>query len=136
MSDPSVLTALGRLLPSLALVLAGLWLVRWWFGRGRGGPSVPLRVVGRAGLIKGAAVAVVAIDGRRFLVGAGERGVTLLAELDTEPLAQDAPDDPSPALPGQALVLDRPWMGTLNRLRSMTVRTPAQGEPVHVDRNP
>lgn len=44
-----------------------------------------VRVVGRTALHKSAVVAVVAVGDRRLLVGAGERGVQLLAELDTPP---------------------------------------------------
>jgi hypothetical protein len=41
-----------------------------------------LRVLGRTALHKGAVVAVVAVGERRLVLGAGERGVQLLAELD------------------------------------------------------
>jgi flagellar biogenesis protein FliO len=40
-----------------------------------------LRVLGRTALHKGAVVAVVAVGDRRFVLGAGERGVQLLSEL-------------------------------------------------------
>jgi hypothetical protein len=46
-----------------------------------------VRVVGRTALHKGAVVAVVAVGERRMLVGATERGVQLIAELDDEPTA-------------------------------------------------
>jgi hypothetical protein len=52
-------------------------------GRRGGGQAAPaLRVTARAPLGRGGAVAVVEVDGRRFLVGAGERSLELLAELD------------------------------------------------------
>jgi flagellar biogenesis protein FliO len=47
-----------------------------------------LRVMGRTALHKSAVVAVVAVGERRLLLGAGERGVQLLTELDP---ATDAP---------------------------------------------
>jgi flagellar biogenesis protein FliO len=40
-----------------------------------------LRVLGRTALHKGAVVAVVAVGERRFVLGAGEKGVQLLTEL-------------------------------------------------------
>ncbi len=49
----------------------------------------PLRVAARAALGRAATVALVEVDGRRFLVGAGERSLELLAELE-------------PATPGEA----------------------------------
>jgi hypothetical protein len=53
------------------------------FARRRGGarPAAALRVTARAALGR-AAVAVVEVDGRRFLVGGGERALELLAELE------------------------------------------------------
>lgn len=60
--------------------------------RRRGGarPAAALRVTARAALGR-AAVAVVEVDGRRFLVGGGERALELLAEL--EPAAAPPPGD-------------------------------------------
>jgi flagellar biogenesis protein FliO len=76
-----------RLAVSLVLVVGGLVVVRRWSRGGRptrranGGVRVPVRIVGRAGLARNASVAVIDVADRRFLVGAGERGVNLLAEL-------------------------------------------------------
>ena len=50
-----------------------------------------VRVVGRTALHKSAVIAVVAVGDRRLLVGAGERGVHLLAELD--PASASSTDD-------------------------------------------
>jgi flagellar protein FliO/FliZ len=59
-------------------------------GRRRGVGSAPaLRVTARAALGRAASVAVVEVEGRRFLVGAGAGALELLAEL--EPAADQAP---------------------------------------------
>jgi len=50
--------------------------------RAGAGRAAALAVASRASLGRTACVAVVEADGRRFLVGAGERGVELLAELE------------------------------------------------------
>ena len=57
----------------------------------RGGPV--LRVVGRAGLTRSSLVAVVDVDGRRYLVGAAEQGVNLLAALGESPAEPAGADD-------------------------------------------
>ncbi len=58
----------------------------------RGGPT--LQVVGRVGLTRNALVAVVLVDDRRFLVGAAETGINLLADLDG-PIAAPVASTPS-----------------------------------------
>jgi flagellar biosynthetic protein FliO len=128
MSDPSGLDVLGRMLPSLALIVGALLLVRRWAQRGgRALGDSGVRVLGRTAVTRNAVVAVVEIAGRRFLVGAGDQSVTLLSELDpaapvggpTIPLS--AGTDVAPARP--AMPSDRPWMGLIHRLQLMTVRT-------------
>lgn len=89
----SPLDALLRLLPSLAIIVAALLAARWWLARNGGTGAVALRVTGRAPLTKGAAVAVVEVEGRRFLVGAGDGGVRLLCELP--PAAPEPSEEPS-----------------------------------------
>jgi len=87
----AVLLALapGALAPAAAraaLVVAALGaavvVVR---GRPRQPPAAPLAVVARAPVANGAAVALVEADGRRFLVGVGRDGVSLVAELGAAP---------------------------------------------------
>jgi Flagellar biosynthesis protein, FliO len=78
-----------RLLVSLVLVVGGLLVLRWWSQRGRGRMlgrtastgRVPIKVIGRAGLARGASVAVIEVGTQRFLVGASEHSVSLLSEL-------------------------------------------------------
>jgi flagellar protein FliO/FliZ len=52
-------------------------------------PRAALRVTAQAPLGRAATVALVEVDGRRFLVGAGDRTLELLAEL--APAAEEAP---------------------------------------------
>ncbi|MFW6009830.1 MAG: flagellar biosynthetic protein FliO, partial [Actinomycetota bacterium] len=52
-----------------------------------------LRVIGRTALSKQAVIAVVAVGERRLLVGAGEHGVGLLADLDAQPGSGHAASD-------------------------------------------
>jgi flagellar biogenesis protein FliO len=76
--EPSVLL--------LLLVLGGMTVAPTLLRKRRATAPDAVRVVGRTALHKNAVVAVVAVGDRRLLVGAGERGVHLLAQLDdTEP---------------------------------------------------
>lgn len=134
---------------TLVMVLGLLLAARAARAGGRpGGPGI--RVVGRHGLAKGATVAVLEVDGRRFLVGAGEQHVSLLAELDPTTEALEVGDDAHDARPGPDLALTArrvagrlvaahrhartphrtgrpttpgPRIGPLDRLRSLTVRS-------------
>lgn len=79
---------LAELLPALGLIVGLLLLVRWWSQRGGGGRSRNLQVTARASLSRTANVAVVEIDGRRYLVGGSDSNVSLLTELPgTHPVA-------------------------------------------------
>jgi flagellar biogenesis protein FliO len=70
----------------LLVVLAALAAVPMLVRRHKAASPDGVRVVGRTALSKNAVVAVLAIGDRRLLVGAGERGVHLIAELDgTDP---------------------------------------------------
>ncbi len=71
----------GPLAARAALAALAVGALALLAGRRGGGATAPaLRVAARAALGR-SAVAVVEVDGRRFLVGAGERPLTLLAEL-------------------------------------------------------
>ena len=64
----------------LAALAIGAVAVLWRRRPGRaGGPA--LRVIAQAGVGRTGAVAIVEVDGRRFLLGAAERSIELLAEL-------------------------------------------------------
>ncbi|HSK21942.1 MAG TPA: flagellar biosynthetic protein FliO [Egicoccus sp.] len=71
--------------PLLGLLLLGALaaaplLLRRFKGAQPGG----VRVLGRTALHKNAVVAVVEVGGRRLLLGAGDKGIELLTELDAE----------------------------------------------------
>jgi flagellar protein FliO/FliZ len=145
--------ALLRLLPSLALIVGALLLLRHWAQKGRAGSPTPMRVVSRTSVTRGSVLAVVEVGERRLLVGAAEQSVNLLAELDPAPdLAADTPVRPiaaAPAAPAtdrqglleqlrhttltstrpRPLSDERPRMAPLDRLRHLTVRTPAASHP-------
>lgn len=143
MSDPIGLDVVGRLLPALALLVGVLLLLRRRARGGRGRGLTGLRVLARTALTRTSVVAVVEVDGRRFLVGAADQEVSLLSEL--QPGDEPDPDEPS-ALAARAgrgqrlhppaatdwratVSTDRPWMGLIDRLRGMTVRTHLE-EPI------
>jgi len=73
---------LVRLVLSTSVVVGGLFAVRWWAGRAGNRTRGAIRVVARAGIARSSTVAVVEVGDKRFLVGAGEHSVNLIAELD------------------------------------------------------
>lgn len=137
MSDPlSPLDVLGRMLPALLVIVGALLLLRRFGQRGPAGAGAGLRVLARTGVTRNAVVAVVQVAERRFLVGAGDAGVRLLAELP--PLPPMAPSGGGSDLSGALLpsdaVLDeaqlrpaslsgRPRIGLYRQLQALTVRT-------------
>lgn len=123
MEDVSVLSLLGRLVFSLAIVLFLMFLVarvmrnRTMPGVGRiGARRDLLRVVARQPLTRTASIAVVHAADRALVVGVTDHGVSVLAELDVSALE---PDDPDGAMP----VTSAPsWQGFLDVLRERSVR--------------
>jgi len=83
-----------RLVLSTTVVVGGLFAVRWWAGRAGNRTRGAIRVVARAGIARSSTVAVVEVGEKRYLVGAGEHSVNLIAELD------DAVDVGPSMLPG------------------------------------
>jgi hypothetical protein len=115
----------------LAVVLAVLVLRRGSPARTR-----VIKVTSRAALHRGAFVAVVEVDGRRLLVGAGAQQVTLLTELDPEPPTPPEPASGGTATPpvgGAAPTTSAPGptegvaAGILERVRRATTRVPRDG---------
>jgi flagellar biogenesis protein FliO len=112
----------------LAIVLAVLVLRRGSPARTR-----VIKVTARAALHRGAFVAVVEVDGRRLLVGAGAQQVTLLGELDPEPPESSDPATEGAATPPAGGVspaaggLPGPAAGLLERVRRATTRVPRNG---------
>jgi flagellar biogenesis protein FliO len=147
-----------KLLVVTGILVAGLLLA------GRAGRTVrgasAIRVTSRQGLAKGVVVAVVEVDGRRFLVGAGDQHVSLLGEL--EPAEEPAVDEVEPGLGQPAWfrqfthqvaaaatgrthrrgpdITRGPRIGPLDRLRAMTVRTTLDTvgleRPIHASHPP
>lgn len=145
---------------ALVVVLLAIVAVPVLMGRSRRGTGDGLRVVARAAVSKGSMVAVVTVDERRMLIGASDRGIRLIAELDSAPHDDDDPtttttghgthlgggDAPSTgtsrsgqigadartALASPAEAAIGPGTGLIDRLRVMTVRTPTAGRPIRV----
>lgn len=120
--DTSGLELVTSVLPAFALVV-GAPLVIWWWSR-RGGPARTqrLRITDKAALGRNTWIAVVEVDDLRFLVGAGERGVGMLSELDPAPEnATEANDEGSFETTNG--IDERPRMGLRRRLQLMTLRT-------------
>ncbi len=134
----------------VTVLLAVVAVVVFWRGRSAS-PQRTVRVTARAGLARGSSVAVVEVDGRRFLLGAAGNAVNILAELGAAPAADaveaaGVADEPvaapatvtfaapvavqpsdvvvSPAALQPAGAAAAAALGPIERLKSMTVRTP------------
>lgn len=81
-----------RVLVSLAAVLGIIWYAQRRISRGSGRTKAhkPITVVGRQAVGAKASVAVVDVDGKRFLLGVTEQGVSLLHTSDTPPAPAEA----------------------------------------------
>lgn len=89
---PGLGSSIAASLLSLGLVCLAAYLALRWLARRTGGTiggTGPLRVVARQNLDPRRVVFVVEAAGRCFLVGAGENGMTLLAELELEAVKRD-----------------------------------------------
>ena len=116
--------ALASAIPTLLIFVVGPGVI-WWIRRHRPAAGAGLRVTSRTALTKSGVVAVVEADGRRFLVGATDHGMTLLTELDELP---DTITDETPEhIPGTG-----PRKGLIEALREMTVRRPPPPRPSRV----
>ncbi|RMF72059.1 MAG: hypothetical protein D6738_12275 [Acidobacteria bacterium] len=111
MSETSLapdLLPLLRGLASLGLVLAVVvvagWLLRRRIG---GGGSGALRIDERLVVSRNLQVLLLRVGSRRLLVGAGERGVSLIAELDPEPAGAPAAPDEAGAADGLLAAAER-----------------------------
>jgi len=125
----------SQALPAFMLFVAAP-LVIWWLRRSRTGFASGLRISSRTALTRNGVVAVVETDGRRFLVGATDHGISLLTELNRAP-----EDDTDAVIPMEPLDIDEikeenqpiapfapslpgPGKGPIEMLRAMTVRKP------------
>ena len=112
------LDLISQVIPAMFIVLALPLGVYWWSRRGRIGSTNRLRVSDKAAFGKNTWVAVVEIDGRRFLVGAGERGVSNISELDPEPESE-----PETIGTDATPITERPGIGLVRRLQLITLRS-------------
>ncbi|MCP3996099.1 MAG: flagellar biosynthetic protein FliO [bacterium] len=119
------------LLPGLGVVIT-IPLVLWWYVRkSRGSTTNRLRISDKAPMGKNTWVAVVEVDDKRFLVGAGETGVGLISELEALPETVAEPAEEAAATTaiagnGQNGITEQPRIGLVRRLQLMTVRGPAE----------
>jgi flagellar biogenesis protein FliO len=117
----------ARLLGTLLVIVGGLFVVGR-FLKTRRATHGPIRVHARVPVAKGAALMIVTVGSRRLLLAAGERGVSLVTELEAEDADLEPAPEPesarSPALvPGIAsLPSSGPGTGLVHRLRLATVR--------------
>lgn len=129
---PLGLNLLTEVLPALAIVFGSPIAIWWYLRRSRNGSVGRLRISDRAALGKNVWMAVVEVDDKRFLVGAGENGVGLISELDALPEVLDQPNEESiegpvnePATTMNGIT-EQPRIGLVRRLQLMTVRGPAE----------
>ncbi len=124
MTDGSVVALFARLLVSLAVVLALLWVLgralrtRGMGGAGRAGALI--EVLARQPLGRTASIAVVRAGGKALIVSITESQVRLLAEADPDSLVGPEADWTAP--PGDAPHPGQPWKTLLERARERTVR--------------
>ncbi|MCP3935852.1 MAG: hypothetical protein GY708_10825 [Actinomycetia bacterium] len=138
-----------RLVVALVIIVGGLLFVRWWTLRG-GGRARGIDVVARAQVGRSSSLVVVDVAGRRYLVGAAEQSVNLIAELDAEAelgaelirtveQSSGAPDGSEASSGflsrsqkggGRLNRSEKPRIGVLAQLRQMTTRVP-QGVRIH-----
>ena len=127
-----------EVIPALVIVFGAPVAIWWYMRRSRKGSVGRLQITDKAVLGKSVWVAVVEVDDKRFLVGAGESGVGLISELEALPMAvHERADQPADRMAGEPVVqenatsttngiTEQPRMGLVRRLQLMTVRSPAQ----------
>lgn len=128
MQDVSLVALIGRLVVSLAVVLALMAAAAWALrrhaapSRGRGQGTAVIEIVARHGLSRTASIAVVRAGGKALVLGVTDASVNVLAEADGE-LMQYAPDPDRTSGPGGGDVHAlRPWKNLIDTLRDRTVR--------------
>ena len=111
-----------EVLPALILVFGSPIAIWWYVRRTRHGSPGRLTISDKAALGKNVWMAVVEVDDKRFLVGAGESGVGLISELDALPEVEPV-EAPEEDMNG---ITEQPRIGLIRRLQLMTVRGPAE----------
>jgi flagellar biogenesis protein FliO len=112
-------------IPTL-LIFCGAPLLIWWLRRTRNRVGSALKVVSRTALTRNGVVAVIETEGRRYLVGATDHGISLLSALESADTSQtdsqDITDDVMPVIVPSSL--KGPGTSPIEALRAMTVRKP------------
>lgn len=126
MTESSLADVVGRLLVFMVALPGLAFWMRRRFASNQGRTGEGLKVMSRVGLTRNASVAVVALAGRRYLIGIGEHQVTLLTDLPEEaPVATGDADDMVGRTPSTKKdFTERPRMGAVRRLQHMTMRRP------------
>ncbi len=114
-----------EVVPALVIVFGAPVAIWWYMRRSRKGAVGRLQISDKAVLGKNVWVAVVEVDDKRFLVGAGESGVGLISELEALPETVAEPAE-EPATEPTNGITEQPRMGLVRRLQLMTVRSSAQ----------
>lgn len=114
-----------EVVPALVIVFGAPVAIWWYLRRSRKGVVGRLQISDKAVLGKNVWVAVVEVDDKRFLVGAGESGVGLISELEALPETVAEPAE-EPATEPTNGITEQPRMGLVRRLQLMTVRSSAQ----------
>jgi flagellar biogenesis protein FliO len=125
----SAFEAITSVVLALLLVVGAPAAIWWWMRRTRGGSAHRIRITDKAALGRNAWVAILEVDDKRLLVGAGEHGVALVSELDALPPPSDAEAsliDPYDTRRPRIGRDQRPGMGLYRRLQQMTLRTPGR----------
>lgn len=114
---------LTDVLPGLVIVIGAPLAIWWYLGRTRGSAPGRLRISDKAALGKNVWVAVVEVDEKRFLVGAGESGIGLISELEALPeIVEEPAQEAADNMNG---ITEQPRIGLVRRLQLLTVRGPA-----------
>ena len=129
---------LGRLIISMGVVLAVMWLAArvlrnrniGGFGGSRKGAAGPsIEVLARQPFGKNASVAIVRAAGKALVIGVTDSQVTVLAEADAKALAdtdteglQSLEPEGQRTAPGRGTRPGQPWKTMLEQLRERTVR--------------
>ncbi len=119
----------GQLIPALVVFVGGPALI-WWLRRtGRGPAGTGMRVTARTSLTRNSVIAVIETDGRRWLVGATDQGVSVLSELEAA-AEQEALSTEEHAPQAQ----NGPRTSPLEKLRVLTTRRVTRPGPARVIR--
>jgi len=137
-SDPSLAALLPRVILSMAVVIALMWLAARALERRSSGTTksrgvrlsssakrtIGLQVVARQALGRRASVSIVRAGDKALVIGVTDQQISLLAELDEVDLETPEADTHRTGAPQDALA-DAPgtaWKGLLTQVRERTVR--------------